>query len=89
MLPLDTNARAKMQGHQHGFIKVYCGPSTGVVLGAIVVAPAASELIFPLSLAVQRGLTVNEVAATFAVYPSLSGSVAEANRLLVHYDEKN
>jgi NAD(P)H dehydrogenase (quinone) len=89
MLPLDTNARAKMQGHEHGFIKVYCGPSTGVVLGAIVVAPAASELIFPLSLAVQRGLTVSEVAATFAVYPSLSGSVAEANRLLVHHDEKN
>ena len=55
--------------------------------GRSVVAPAASELIFPFSLAVQRGLTVSEVAATFAVYPSLSGSLAEAARQLVQYDE--
>jgi pyruvate/2-oxoglutarate dehydrogenase complex dihydrolipoamide dehydrogenase (E3) component len=89
MLPLATNARAKMQGHEHGFIKLFCGRSTGVVVGAVVVAPAASELIFALSLAVQRGLTVNEVAATFSVYPSLSGSLAEAARQLVEYDERN
>lgn len=86
VLPLSTNARAKMQGHEHGFIKLHCGPSTGVVLGATVVAPAASELIFAFSLAVQRGLTVSDVAATFAVYPSLSGSLAEAARQLVQHD---
>jgi dihydrolipoamide dehydrogenase len=78
-----------MQGHEHGFIKLFSGSATGVVLGAVIVAPAASELIFPLSLAVQRGLTVAEVAATFAVYPSLSGSLAEAARQLVQYDESN
>jgi len=88
-LPLATNARAKMQGQEHGFVKLYCGSSTGVVLGAVVVAPAASELIFPLSVAVQRGLTVNEIASTFAVYPSLSGSLAEAARQLVQYDDRS
>ena len=87
VLPLATNARAKMQGNEHGFVKLHCGPSTGVVLGATVVAPAASELIFAFSLAVQRGLTVSDVAATFAVYPSLSGSLAEAARQLVQHDE--
>jgi pyruvate/2-oxoglutarate dehydrogenase complex dihydrolipoamide dehydrogenase (E3) component len=88
-LPLATNARAKMQGQEHGFVKLYCGSSTGVVLGAVVVAPAASELIFALSVAVQRGLTVNEIASTFAVYPSLSGSLAEAARQLVQYDDRS
>ncbi len=87
MLPLATNARAKMQGHGHGFIKVYCRPATGVVIGGVIVAPAASELIFPITIAVQRGLTVNELAATMAVYPSLSGSVAEAARRLMHHDD--
>jgi pyruvate/2-oxoglutarate dehydrogenase complex dihydrolipoamide dehydrogenase (E3) component len=87
MVPLATNARAKMQGHSHGFIKLYCRPATGVVIGGIVVAPAASELIFPVTMAVQRGLTVNELAATMAVYPSLSGSVAEAARRLMHHDD--
>jgi NAD(P)H dehydrogenase (quinone) len=86
-LPLSTNARAKMQGHDDGFVKVYCRPATGVVIGGVVVAPGASELIFPLALAVQRGLTVAEVAATIGVYPSLSGSVAEAARRLMLHDD--
>jgi dihydrolipoamide dehydrogenase len=87
MLPLATNARAKMQGHDDGFIKLYCRPATGVIIGGVIVAPNASELIFPVTLAVQRGLTVNDVAATIGVYPALSGSVAEAARRLMHHDD--
>jgi dihydrolipoamide dehydrogenase len=86
-LPLATNARAKMQGNSDGFVKVYCRPATGVVVGGVVVAPNASELIFPLGLAVQHGLTVADVAATIGVYPSLSGSVAEAARQLMLHDD--
>ena len=86
-LPLATNARAKMQGHHDGFVKIYCRPATGAVIGGVVVAPGASELIFPLTLAVQRGLTVNDLAATIGVYPSLSGSVAEAARRLMLHDD--
>ncbi len=86
-LPLGTNARAKMQGHRDGFVKLFCRTATGAVVGAVVVAPGASELIFPLTLAVQRGLTVNDVAATIGVYPSLSGSVAEAARQLMQHDD--
>ena len=51
-------------------------------MGGVVVAPRASELIHPLSLAVRHGLTVDQVADAFTVYPSLSGSVAEAAREL-------
>ena len=86
-LPLATNARAKMQGVVDGFVKVYCRPATGVVIGGVVVAPNASELIFPLTLAVQRSLTVADVAATIGVYPSLSGSLAEAARRLMLHDD--
>lgn len=87
MLPLATNARAKMQGNEDGFVKIYCRPATGVVVGGVIVAPNASELIFPLALAVQQGLTVTEIAATIGVYPSLSGSVAEAARRLMLHDD--
>ena len=86
-LPLATNARAKMQGQREGFVKLYCRPATGVVIGGVVVAPNASELIFPVTLAVQRGLTVAELAGTIGVYPSLSGSVAEAARRLMLHDD--
>src|SRR5690606_4796806 len=71
MLPLFTNARAKMQGFEDGFVKLFCRPATGIVLGGVIVAPRASELILGVSLAVQQHLTVNQVAQTFAVYPSL------------------
>jgi dihydrolipoamide dehydrogenase len=81
-LPLATNARAKMQGILDGFVKLYCRPGTGVVLGGVVVAPRASELILPVSLAVENNLTVDQMAHSFTIYPSISGSITEAARQL-------
>ena len=81
-LPLATNARAKMQGLLDGFVKLYCRPGAGTVLGGVVVAPRASELILPVSIAVQNALTVDQLAHTFTIYPSLSGSITEAARQL-------
>ena len=87
-LPLATNARAKMQGLTDGFVKFFCRPGSGTILGGVVVAPNASELIMPMSLAVQHGLTADQVAHTFAIYPSLSGSVTEAARQLMLHDHE-
>jgi dihydrolipoamide dehydrogenase len=80
--PLATNARAKMGELTHGFVKLFCLPTTRIVVGGVVVAPRASELIHPVSLAVANRLTVDQFAGAFTVYPSLSGSVAEAARRL-------
>ncbi|HEX6887601.1 MAG TPA: NAD(P)H-quinone dehydrogenase [Candidatus Nanopelagicales bacterium] len=85
-LPLATNARAKMQGVTDGFVKVICRRGTRIVIGGVVVAPKASELIFGLALAVEQRMTVDQVAATFTVYPSLTGSLAEAARRLRAFD---
>ena len=82
LLPLATNARAKIQEQSDGFIKIFCRKSSRIVAGAVVVSPNASELIHPLSLAIQQRLTVDELASTFTVFPSLSGSIAEAARRL-------
>src|SRR5918999_855479 len=82
-LPLSTNARAKMQAFGDGFVKLFCRPATGIVLGGVIVAPRASELVLGLSVAVQQHLTVDQLAHTFAVYPSLSGSITEAARRLM------
>ena len=87
MLPLQTNARAKMSGLRHGFVKLFCRQATGVVIGGVVVAPIASELILPIAMAVQNRLTVNHLAQTLSVYPSLSGSITEAARRLMAHDD--
>ncbi|KUI16957.1 flavoprotein disulfide reductase [Mycobacterium sp. GA-1285] len=86
-LPLNTNARAKMSSLRRGFVKIFCRPATGVVIGGVVVAPIASELIMPIALAVQNGNDVEDLAQTFSVYPSLSGSIAEAGRRLMAHDD--
>jgi dihydrolipoamide dehydrogenase len=82
LLPLAGNARAKMQGVRDGFVKLFCRPGTGIVVGGVVVAPRASELIHPVSIAVAKSMTADELAQAFTVYPSMSGSIAEAARRL-------
>jgi pyruvate/2-oxoglutarate dehydrogenase complex dihydrolipoamide dehydrogenase (E3) component len=74
---LETNPRAKMQGIEDGFIKLICSTG-GTVIGGVVVAPRASDLIYPIAIAVENRLTVDEVARTFTVYPSLSATIQEA-----------
>jgi dihydrolipoamide dehydrogenase len=86
-LPLATNARAKMDGFSDGFVKLFARPNSGIVLGGVIVAPHASELILGVSLAVEQHLTVDEIAHTFAVYPSLTGSITEAARQLMQPTE--
>jgi dihydrolipoamide dehydrogenase len=75
---LDTNPRAKMQGIQEGFIKLFASIGSGTVIGGVVVAPGASDLIYPIAVAIENRLTVDELARTYTVYPSVSGSIAEA-----------
>ena len=86
-LPLATNARAKMGDLQAGFVKLYARRSTDVVIGGVVVSPGASELILPIALAVTKGLTAGDLAQTFAIYPSLSGSITEAGRRLMGIED--
>src|SRR5699024_618051 len=68
---LATNARAKMMNMEEGFVKIVSRKGSGTVIGGVVVAPRASDLIYSLAL-----------AETFTVYPSLAGSLAEAARRL-------
>ncbi|WP_329104456.1 NAD(P)H-quinone dehydrogenase [Micromonospora sp. NBC_01699] len=88
MLPLAGNARAKMADLSDGFVKLFCRPASGQVIGGVVVSPKASELILPITLAVENNLTVDQLAHTITIYPSLSGSVTEAARqLMLHGSE--
>jgi dihydrolipoamide dehydrogenase len=75
---LETNPRAKMQGIREGFIKLFASIGSGTVIGGVVVAPRASDLIYPIAVAIENRLTVDQLARTYTVYPSLADSIAEA-----------
>jgi len=79
---LPHNPRAKMQGVKDGFVKLIAGKDAGTIIGAVVVGPKASELILPLSLAIEHRLTTDLFARAWAVYPSLSGSLIDAARAM-------
>ena len=49
-------------------------------MGGVVVGPRASDLILPITMAVENRLTVDQLAQSFVVYPSLTGSLTEAAR---------
>ena len=85
-LPLEENPRAKMMGIRDGFVKLIATTTSRTVIGGVIVAPNASELIFSVALAVEHRLTVDDVARAFAIYPSLAGSITDAARALHKVD---
>ena len=82
MIDLESNPRAKMQGITDGFVKLFTSKRSGTIIGGVIVAPKASELILPISLAIERRLTVDELARAFPVYPSLSATITDAARAM-------
>jgi pyruvate/2-oxoglutarate dehydrogenase complex dihydrolipoamide dehydrogenase (E3) component len=81
-LPLASNPRAKMQSMHDGFVKLFARTGSGTVIGGVIAAPRASELILPIALAVEHRLTVDQLARAFSVYPSLSGAITDAARAM-------
>ncbi|WP_159599861.1 NAD(P)H-quinone dehydrogenase [Agromyces humi] len=81
-LPLASNPRAKMMGIRDGFVKLFASNGSGAIIGGVIVAPRASDLIFPLTLAVEHRLTVDQFAEAFPIYPSLTGSLTDAARAM-------
>ena len=63
-------------------VKLFARTGSGTVIGGVIVAPHASELILPIAIAIEHRLTVDQVARAFAVYPSLSGSITDAARAM-------
>ncbi len=69
--------RAVCDGETGGFIKIVARRS-GRILGASIVASRAGEMIAEFTLAIQRRLTVGDVAQTIHAYPTWSTAIQQA-----------
>jgi dihydrolipoamide dehydrogenase len=74
---LAGNARALIEGAD-GIVKLITSTSTGELLGAHLVGPAATELIAEASMATHWSATVSELSAITYAHPTLSESLHEA-----------
>jgi dihydrolipoamide dehydrogenase len=77
-MPLRASGRALTLNEREGFVKVIADSETEFVLGARIVGPEASELVAELALAIELGATLEDVASTIHVHPTLSEAVHEA-----------
>ena len=75
---LSANPRGVISGWNVGMIKLVTDPDTGVLLGGSIVGYRACEMIATVALAVNEGLTVESLANTGVVTPSMSESLQRA-----------
>ena len=71
-LPLEAVPRAAVNLDTRGFVKLVAERESGRIVGATAVAENAGDLILAAVYAVQFGLTVDDVAKTWAPYLTMS-----------------
>lgn len=77
LAPISIIGRANTSDVEDGFVKVIAAHD-GTLLGASIVSPRAGEIIHELTLAIQLGITAEEVASTIHAFPTWSEAVRVA-----------
>src|SRR5256712_5165405 len=70
-VPFAAIGRALTTGEYDGFVKLIADADTKVLLGATIVGPNASGLISELTLAIEMGATLADIALTVHPHPTL------------------
>ncbi len=76
--PFSANGKAVSMNSVQGQVKLVARKDTESIVGAQIVGPEASVMIAELALAVQKGLTLHDVANTIHTHPTLPEAVMEA-----------
>jgi dihydrolipoamide dehydrogenase len=76
--PFAASGRALTLGQSEGFVKVIADSKSGRLLGAHIIGPRATDLIAEATLAVQNGLTMEQLDLTIHAHPTLPEALMEA-----------
>lgn len=76
--PFKANSRARCSHEAEGFVKIIGEVSTSRLLGVHILGSHASELIASAVLAMQKRLTVHDLAHAPEAHPTLSEALKEA-----------
>lgn len=69
--PFAANGRALALNQTEGFVKLVARKEDGLLLGAQIVGAGASDMIAELGLAIEAGMTLEDVAMTIHAHPTL------------------
>ncbi|WP_040227903.1 dihydrolipoyl dehydrogenase [Bhargavaea cecembensis] len=81
--PFGANGRALALDATDGFVKLVARKEDGLLLGAQIVGTGASDMIAELGLAIEAGMTVEDVAMTIHAHPTLGEISMEAAEVVL------
>jgi dihydrolipoamide dehydrogenase len=76
--PYAANGRANSLNAGQGFVKLVAEKDSGLLLGAQIVGPEASNLIAEIGLAIEMGANLEDIALTIHAHPTLGEMVMDA-----------
>lgn len=76
--PFGANGRALSLNSSEGFMKLVTRKEDGLVIGAQIAGPSASDMIAELGLAIEAGMTAEDLAMTIHAHPTLGEITMEA-----------
>jgi len=77
LFSLQASGRAMTMRAQEGMVKIIADEKDKVI-GAHIIAPSSSEFISEVTLAMSKGLRIQDVSSSIHIHPSLSEGVMEA-----------
>jgi dihydrolipoamide dehydrogenase len=84
--PLIASAKANCMRESRGFVKVF--GERGIIVGVLIIAPHAGEMIGEAALAVRMKIKIEDVYSTIHPHPTLPESFLEAvkdvNNIAIH-----
>lgn len=79
--PLAGNGRALSLDKPEGFVRLVTEKETNSILGAQIASVNASDFISELGLAIENGLTAEDITLTIHSHPSLGETILDASEL--------
>jgi dihydrolipoamide dehydrogenase len=76
--PFAANGRALSLNQTDGFLKLITRKEDDIVIGAQIAGPNASDMIAELGLAIEAGMTAEDLAMTIHAHPTLGEITMEA-----------
>ena len=76
--PFTASGKAVAMNEMDGEVKVVAKKDTKEIIGAQIVGPEASVMIAELALAVEKNLTLGDIANTIHTHPTLPEASMEA-----------
>ena len=81
--PFAANGRALALNATEGFVKLVARKEDGLLVGAQIVGAGASDMIAEMGLAIEAGMTAEDIALTIHAHPTLGEITMEAAEVLL------